>query len=141
MKAIAGASPCPCGRLAQAKGQALTYAQCCGQWLEADALNGPFAPDAQTLMRSRYSAFVLERAPYLLATWHPDRRPEQVEFVAGVRWLGLEVRSFQRTHAGSAEVEFVARQKLPGSAAVRLHERSRFVQEAGRWMYLDGDTL
>jgi SEC-C motif-containing protein len=25
--------------------------------------------------------------------------------------------------------------------AVRLHERSRFVLEAGRWFYVDGDQL
>jgi SEC-C motif-containing protein len=24
---------------------------------------------------------------------------------------------------------------------VRLHERSRFVREAGRWLYVDGDQL
>lgn len=141
MKPCDGASPCPCGRLAQPKGRALTYAQCCGQWLEADAQNGPFAPDAQALMRSRYTAFVLERAPYLLASWHADHRPESVEFVAGARWLGLEVRRFEVTDAKHAVVEFVARQKPSGSAAVRLHERSRFVHAGGRWLYLDGDAL
>ena len=43
-------------------------------------------------MRSRYSAFVLERAPYLLATWHASHRPASIEFESGVKWLGLEVR-------------------------------------------------
>ena len=37
-----------------------------------------------------------------------------------------------------AEVEFVARSKL-GGRAHRMHENSRFVREAGRWFYLDGD--
>ena len=40
--------------------------------------------------------------------------------------------------ADPAEVEFVARYRVAG-AAVRLHERSRFVHEAGRWFYVDGD--
>jgi SEC-C motif-containing protein len=31
----------------------------------------------------------------------------------------------------------VARFRVAGRA-VRLHERSRFVQEAGRWYYVDG---
>ncbi len=25
--------------------------------------------------------------------------------------------------------------------AIRLHERSRFVREGGRWFYVDGDML
>ena len=35
-------------------------------------------------------------------------------------------------------IEFVARYRV-GGRAVRLHERSRFVREAGRWYYVDGD--
>lgn len=88
-------------------------------------------------MRSRYSAFVLERAPYLLVTWHASRRPATLAFDIGVKWLGLEVRQFAQIDALHAEVEFVARQKPLGKAAVRLHERSRFVREAGRWYYVE----
>lgn len=137
MKALAGDAPCPCGRLDRPKGKPLIYAQCCGPWLEG----GSHAPDAVALMRSRYSAFVLERAPYLLASWHPAHRPASVEFEPGVRWLGLEVRHFSVTAHSHAEVEFVARQKPVAAAAVRLHERSRFVREDGRWLYLNGDAL
>lgn len=93
-------------------------------------------------MRSRYSAFVLERAPYLLTTWHASHRPASIEFEAGVKWLGLEVRDFQPPtleHPDKAQVEFVARQKPASGSAVRLHERSRFVCEGGQWLYLDGD--
>jgi SEC-C motif domain protein len=135
MKALDPKAACPCGRQHQKK--TLPYGQCCGRWLETDAP----APDAESLMRSRYSAFVLERAPYLLATWHADQRPAQIEFEPGVKWLGLEVRSHTVQDASHAEVEFVARQKPATGAAVRLHERSRFVLEAGRWLYVDGDSL
>ncbi len=92
-------------------------------------------------MRSRYSAFVLERADYLLATWHASQRPASIEFDPGVKWLGLELRQHRLLDDTHAEVEFVARQKSPGSPALRLHERSRFVREAGRWYYVDGDQL
>ena len=92
-------------------------------------------------MRSRYTAFVLERADYLLATWHASRRPPAIEFDPAVKWLGLDVRRHRPLDDSRAEVEFVARQKSPGSPAVRLHERSRFVREAGRWYYVDGDHL
>ncbi|MFM8637524.1 MAG: YchJ family metal-binding protein [Betaproteobacteria bacterium] len=39
----------------------------------------------------------------------------------------------------TAEVEFVARSKLAGQAH-RMHELSRFVLEAGRWWYVDGQV-
>jgi SEC-C motif-containing protein len=127
--------PCPCGR--QASKRALAYAQCCGRYL--DHLATAPAPDAEFLMRSRYTAFVLERADYLLATWHISHRPVSIKFDLGVKWLGLEVRDHRAVDDAHAEVEFVARQKPTGGPAVRLHERSRFVHEAGRWYYLDGD--
>ncbi|MDP3700856.1 MAG: YchJ family metal-binding protein [Hylemonella sp.] len=126
---------CPCGRR-DAAGRVLSHAQCCGRYL-ADFAGTP-APDAQTLMRSRYSAFVLECADYLLATWHAGKRPSQISFDAGVKWLGLEVRDFKVIDPDHAEVEFVARQRDRSGRAARLHERSRFVREAGRWYYVDG---
>jgi len=128
-------APCPCGR--QAGQRALPYAQCCGRYL--DDFDAAPAPDAESLMRSRYTAFVLERDHYLLATWHAGHRPASIGFDPGVKWLGLDVRSHRQMDDTHAEVEFVARQKSPGSPAVRLHERSRFLHEAGRWYYLDGD--
>ena len=92
-------------------------------------------------MRSRYAAFVREDAPYLLATWAPSHRPGSLEFESGVRWLGLQVRSHHCTGANTAEVEFVARQRGSSGRAVRLYERSRFMREAGRWYYVEGDLL
>ncbi|MOA20936.1 hypothetical protein D3C78_1414090 [compost metagenome] len=91
-------------------------------------------------MRSRYSAFVLENAAYLQATWQVEQRPASLEFDAGARWLGLSVKDFRVTGEDRAEVEFVARYRIAGRA-VRLHERSRFVRENGRWYYLDGDQF
>jgi SEC-C motif-containing protein len=43
------------------------------------------------------------------------------------------------TGTDSAEVEFVARSRPANGPAHRLHERSRFLREGGRWYYLDGD--
>jgi SEC-C motif domain protein len=117
----------------------LSLADCCGRFI--DHFENTPAPDAASLMRSRYTAFVLERADYLLATWHASHRPPTIEFDAGVKWLGLEVRQHRVLDATHADVEFVARQKSPGVAAVRLHECSRFLCEAGRWCYVDGDAL
>jgi SEC-C motif-containing protein len=130
MPAPATEEPCPCG------GPAL--ARCCGRWHA-----GPLhlqAPDAETLMRSRYSAYALGLHDYLLATWHPSTRPAELEpQPSGLRWLGLEVRSHRLAGEYRATVRFVARSKL-GGRAHRLEETSRFVREDGRWFYVDGDA-
>ena len=59
--------------------------------------------------------------------------------VKACRVLGLDVRRYTTTDADHAVVEFVARYRVAGRA-VRLHECSRFVREAGRWYYVDGDS-
>ncbi|HEX2011464.1 MAG TPA: YchJ family metal-binding protein [Roseateles sp.] len=125
--------PCPCGRPAD-------YAQCCGRWHQAFAAGqGLLAPDAEALMRSRYSAFVLGLGDYLLASWHASTRPASLEpNEPGLKWLGLEVRSHARQDNTHATVAFVARSKL-GGRAHRLQETSRFVCEGGAWYYVDGD--
>ncbi len=92
-------------------------------------------------MRSRYSAYVLCNEQYLLATWHPSTRPDSVPFSKNQKWLGLSVIDTSVTGDASAEVEFIARSRVSNAAAVRQHERSRFVREGGRWFYVDGDSL
>ncbi len=93
-------------------------------------------------MRSRYSAFVRGDTAYLLATWHASTRPASIDLEPGVRWLGLQVHRHLQTDEAHAVVEFVARSRPPAPGpAHRLHERSRFVREAGRWFYVDGDLL
>lgn len=119
---------CPCGT-----GRA--YPDCCGRWHAGPAHLA--APDAEALMRSRYSAYMRGLGDYLLATWHPDSRPADLNLEPGLRWLGLEVRAHRALGDDRAEVEFVARSKV-GGRAHRLHETSRFVREGGRWLYVDG---
>jgi SEC-C motif-containing protein len=88
-------------------------------------------------MRSRYSAFVLQRSDYLLKTWDASHRPAELDFDANTKWLGLQVKMHHTIDSEHAEVEFVARYRVQGKAS-RLHERSRFVCRDGRWYYLDG---
>ncbi len=127
--AVAAVAACPCGRDAR-------YDACCGRYLGT----GVPAPDAQSLMRSRYTAFVRGDAAHLLSTWHASRRPASLALDPGVKWLGLEVRRHLPIDASRAEVEFVARSRVQGRGQ-RLHERSRFVREDGCWWYVDGDIL
>ena len=132
-------TPCPCARPQAnppkpAKPQTLPFSACCGPCLEENL------PDAEALMRSRYSAFVLQRADSLLATWHASTRPAMLDFALRAKWLALEVRSYWLLDADHAEVEFVARCREAGRAT-RLHERSRFVRESGRWFFVDGEQF
>ena len=123
--------PCPCGSNKQ-------YNDCCGRYLD----NGEVAATAELLMRSRYTAYTLDREDYLLATWHHSTRPTSLELANQPRnkWLGLEVKHHEQSAMDHAIVEFVARYKVNGRA-YRLHEISRFVREDGSWFYVDGDIL
>ncbi|GAC1532841.1 MAG: YchJ family protein [Ramlibacter sp.] len=118
-----------------ARGRPRSFAQCCGPHLA-----GQPVPDAEALMRSRYTAYVLGEQAYLRATWDPATCPADVAPEPGTRWLGLEVRAHLPIDANHAVVEFVACYRLQGRGA-RLHERSRFARDAqGRWLYVDGTT-
>jgi len=90
-------------------------------------------------MRSRYCAYALGLADYLLATWHPTTRPPDLDLADGLKWLGLSVLRHELTGPDGAVVEFVARYKSGGRAG-RMSEVSSFVREAGRWYYVDGEV-
>ena len=134
MKDLTGASmDCPCGRRL---GRGIAPLRtCCGPRLAGDEP----APDAEALMRSRYTAYVLGRSDYLRASWHAHTRPASLALDPDVRWLGLEVKSHRQVGEDRAEVVFVARYRLAGRA-VRMQECSRFVRENGSWFYVDGDV-
>lgn len=119
---------CPCG-------YGPHYEQCC-QPLHL----GQPAPSAEALMRARYSAYVLDQRDYLVASWHPDTRPAELEpnSHAASRWLGLKIVQQRALPNGDWQVEFVARYRQTSGKAVRLHEISRFCQVDGQWRYLDG---
>jgi len=112
------------------------YSHCCGPYHDG-TLHG-LAPTAEALMRSRYSAFVLNLTEYLVKTWHPSTRPHTVApNEPGLQWLGLTVKHHIIQDENHAIVAFVARSKL-GGRAHRLEETSCFVREDGRWFYIDG---
>jgi len=92
-------------------------------------------------MRSRYSAFVQLNSPYLLDTWHPRTRPTSIEFNTHQKWLGLRILDARMHEDGTGQVEFVARYRIGGTSASKLHERSRFVRDGERWFYLDGEIV
>jgi SEC-C motif-containing protein len=120
-------SNCPCGLN--------SYAKCCKPYHD-----GENAPDAEKLMRSRYSAYVLKNESYLLKTWHISTRPQEPLFnnSENQQWLELQVKQFKTGEdQKTAQVEFIAIYKINGKA-YRLHEISDFVLEDGQWFYVDG---
>lgn len=120
---------CPCG-------SAHTYNQCCRPYHD-----GKIAPTAETLMRSRYSAYVLCNGAYLHRSWHSSTRPNKKSLLQlpQTDWLGLEIVRTERGGKQDSDgtVEFIARYR-EGEQTGTLHETSRFVKEGGKWFYVDG---
>ncbi|MDF7680782.1 YchJ family protein [Enterobacteriaceae bacterium ESL0689] len=123
---------CPCG-------SALEYNACCQQYLSGRLL----APDPAKLMRSRYSAFVMKNADYLISTWHPSCQAQQfhADLEKGfttTHWQGLTVFAIEKGRTpDEGFVSFIARfidDKHPGV----IIERSRFLKENGQWYYIAG---
>jgi SEC-C motif-containing protein len=88
-------------------------------------------------MRSRYSAFAVGDAGYLLRTWAAGTRPPSLELDARVRWTGLEVLAGTGGSAFHTQgtVDFRARYRLGGKDGEQ-RENSAFVREDGAWVYL-----
>ncbi len=94
-------------------------------------------------MRSRYTAFVLHQAEYLIKTWHPSceahtfRQHIEAGF-ANTHWLGLTVfEQAEGENDNEGYVSFVARFQEQGKNGAII-ERSRFLKENGQWYYIDG---
>ena len=118
---------CPCG-------SKKTYNNCCKLYIE----EGKKVPNVEILMRSRYSAFAMKNAAYILETNINDTvndksiKALEREFES-VEWLELiilesakesiEFKAFFRTFDGPIEV---------------LHEHSLFVKKDEKWYYRDG---
>lgn len=107
------------------------YDECCGP-----LHRGEPAPTAERLMRSRFSAFALGDAAYLLRSWHPSTRPAELDLDDGLRWYRLDI---ERTERGGpfdrdGVVAFTAHYR--GDERGQLHEVSRFVREGRDWFYV-----
>ena len=124
-------SPSPTDRCPCLSGE--VFGACCGRFLGGEA----DAPTAEQLMRSRYSAFVVGDAAYLLATWHPSTRPAELELDPAMRWFRLDV--VRRERGGPLDrdgiVEFRVFHRYDG-ARDEQHEVSAFVREGRRWSYV-----
>ena len=123
---------CPCGT-----GSPLS--RCCQPLLAGTKR----AVTALEHMRSRYTAFTLNDAAYLAASWHPSTRPADVTVPAGIEWRRLRIRDTQLGGPDdvTGAVEFVAHFRTQDGTRDFLHERSRFERQDGRWVYVDGELF
>lgn len=88
-------------------------------------------------MRSRYSAFAVGDADYLLATWHPMTRPNMLDLDTSLRWYRLDILRSERGGMLDTEGTVEFRAWYTGDeGSGDQHEVSRFVREGGRWMYV-----
>ncbi|MBM0239066.1 SEC-C domain-containing protein [Micromonospora sp. ATA32] len=119
--------PCPCG-------SGLPYGECCHRLHRGEAT----AATAEALMRSRFSAFAVRDIDYLLRSWHSSTRPARLRLDPGQQWSRLDIVDTDRGGLFDTigVVEFRAHYREAGRPGT-LDERSRFVREDGRWVYLD----
>lgn len=121
--------PCPCDA------QQL-YSICCAP--HHQQLKIPLT--AETLMRSRYSAFALRNADYLQATWDKSTRPKTLDLSHDATiWRHLLIVNTQKggVNDSKGKVEFKASGIIAGKPFV-MHEVSRFIKRQQRWFYIDG---
>ena len=116
---------CPCGL-------GDDYDACCGR-LHA----GAAAPTAESLMRSRYSAFAVGDTGYLLRTWHPSARPQELALDPALAWTRLAVL---KTDGGglfdaTGTVRVRAIYVREGQRGV-LAKTSRFARQDRLWTYV-----
>ena len=116
-------------------GSAFPFTQCC----EPILVGNQKAVTAEVLMRSRYSAYATHNADYLIATTHSSTRTthsknEILYWATSNQWQRLEI-----IRVTSNTVEFKAFYFNPNKELQVHHEHSRFVEENGEWMYVDGD--
>ncbi|MDD2828484.1 MAG: YchJ family metal-binding protein [Sulfuricurvum sp.] len=110
------------------------YKQCCLPYHK-----GSLPSTALKLMRSRYSAYVLHLADYIIHTTHPNNpdytnetaiwKESILEFSQNTQFLGLKILEFIDGEYES----YVSFEALLDSGV--LKEKSRFLKIEGKWLY------
>jgi len=123
--------PCPCGSKKK-------YKLCCQKYHK-----GAQPQDALALMKSRYSAYVVGDAKYIMKTTHPDNPDyhdnketwqEEIEaFSKQTTFKDLEIKAYEE----GIEVAYVTFVATFGEG--KLSERSKFMKIEGFWLYFKGE--
>lgn len=132
-------SICPCRSMDQNK---LTYENCCAPFVEGKKK----APTAESLMRSRYSAYVVKNIDYVDQTQivvenETFDKEEALKWAESSEWMGLQIRKTTKgePNDSTGTVEFVAHYKDKASeTALVHHETSLFQKKDGEWKFKEG---
>ena len=111
-----------------------TFDLCCNLYISGKEK----APTALALMKSRYSAYAIHQADYLLATTNSTERKhystdEILKWATANHWQKLEIISVTET-----TVEFKAYFKDENNVNQVHYEFSNFKKENDSWFYVDG---
>ncbi len=125
--------PCPCGSKQK-------YKRCCQPYHKGSSAREPLQ-----LMRSRYSAYVLGLAKYIIKTTHKENvdfrtdilawEEDIKDFIQNTQFEGLTILD----HYDNIVV-FKAHMKQQG-LDVSFIEKSEFIYENGKWYYLKGEFI
>ena len=116
-------------------GSGSSFENCCETYIKGLQK----APTAEALMRSRYTAYAIHAADYLVETTHISQRKNHskkdiLNWATSNRWLRLEI-----LNATENTVEFKAYYLDNKSSTQIHHEKSTFKMENGSWFYVDGE--
>lgn len=121
------------------------YNDCCRPYHEKTLCPS----DAVALMRSRYSAYALALADYIIKTTHPDHiqmsmkiwqwREQILQFSQETEFLDLEILAFEEL-PGKAYVTFTASLRQQ-EKDVSFTEKSLFELKDGIWLYKEAEFL
>lgn len=111
-----------------------SFIDCCEPFLKGEKT----ALSAEKLMRSRYTAYATQSADYLVDTTHVSTRKFHskesiLEWSKSNHWIKLEILNASEKH-----VEFKAYFLDSNLKAQIHHENSYFINENGKWFYVDG---
>lgn len=111
------------------------FENCCKPYIEGIK----FSNSPEELMRSRYVAYVIHNADYLVNTTHFSQRKHYskkdiLEWSKSNNWLKREVLK-----AEGEIVEFKAYFVDENLKAQIHHEKSTFKKEKDQWFYVDGE--
>ena len=118
-------------------GNQIPFENCCQPFI--NEVKKPTTPEQ--LMRSRYSAYVIANADYLVATTHLSTRMfhEKSDILAWAKsnnWQKLEVLASNENFV-TFKAYFLDENSNP-----QVHfEKSRFIFENETWFYVDGEFL
>lgn len=134
-------NPCPCGSLQK-------YKKCCKVF--HDKIKLP--KTALELMKSRFTAFSVQNADYIVFTTQKDNpdftndikswKADILDFSQNTNFEKLEILDFSEEDAEDTEsfVTFKATLKQYNND-ISFTEKSRFLKENGKWLYVDGQFI